>query len=218
VEKEQGTNGSDECKEDDVSVKNTPESVEDNLVEIGDAEELAEDGNVESIPTSGQDAADMPNRPEKGFFGQVVSRRHPLLIILVLLFAFFLAVAPLLFRYQKSAMTDALEIYQALCQKTTSDRITDDWMKSISGPDLLRLRSSDREAFFRSVQCVDLGQYKTALRPLKGRQFGANRAYVLSIHQGSDVVEAEKKGMPVINLFFPVVNEELKIDVMPVSR
>lgn len=202
----------------DSNVRNPRDEVDDGLVEIGNADELAEDGNADSIPTGGDVQPALPNHQEKGFFGQIVSRRHPVLIILVLLFAFFLAVAPLLFRYQKSAMTDALEMYQAICQGTGSGRITDDWMKSISGPDLLRLRSSDRDAFFKSIQCVDLGQYKTALRPLRGRQFGANRAYVLSIHQGKDVVEAEKAGLPVINIFFPIVNEELKIDVMPLAR
>jgi hypothetical protein len=205
-----------DCKEGDPIVKNQETADDEPLVEMGDVDSYVDEDQAEVSVTSESDREPEPP-PRKTFFGEIISKRHPLLIALMMLFAFGLAAGPLFFRYQKNAMSDALKIYKTACAGMQSGRITDDWMKSVSGPTLLRLKSADREVFFRGIQCVDMKQYKSALRPLEGRQFGPDRAYVLSIHQGKDVQDAEKKGLPVINLFFPMVDDTLKIDLMPVA-
>lgn len=197
-------------------VNNAESATDEPVVEMGDVGEYADiDQDATGIPITSKEERTIPNAPAKTFLGEIVNKRHPVLIAIVMLFAFFLAVAPLLFRYQKNAMTDALVIYKAVCDRTSSGRITDDWMKSISGPGLLMMTSEDRANFFERIECLPDGEYRSALRPVKGMQFGPKRAYVLSIHQSKDIKTAEKEGARIINLYFPMIDETLKIDVMP---
>lgn len=148
-------------------------------------------------------------------FGEIMGRRNPVLIALVLLVALFIAVAPLLFRYQRNSMSDALVVYDTACKYKDSGSLKMDWMRSVSGPGLASRDDVRVRSFFESIQCVSRKGYKTALRPVKGREDGPNRAFVLSIFKGGDIVEVEKSKVPVINVFFSVKNERLLIDDWP---
>jgi hypothetical protein len=148
-------------------------------------------------------------------FGEIVGRRNPVLIALVLLVALFIAVAPLLFRYQRNSMSDALVVYDTACKHKAAGSLKMDWMRSVSGPALAGRDDASVRSFFESIQCVSRKGYRTALRPVKGREDGPNRAFVLSIFKGGDIIEVEKAKLPVINVFFSVKNERLLIDDWP---
>ncbi len=148
-------------------------------------------------------------------FGEIVSKRHPILIALVMLFALFLAVAPFLFRYERNMMHEAVVVYTNVCEARENGRLTDDWLKSVSGPALLSTDSAGRAAFVNGMECLDAKSHSFALRLVAGHALGPNRAYVLSVFKGADIKKAEKSGAHVANFYFPMDGDRLVIDVMP---
>ncbi len=156
--------------------------------------------------------------PRRIAFGEVVSKRHPILIALVMIFALFLAVAPLLFRYERNALHEAVSVYTEICEARASGRITDDWLKGKVGPRLGSMDSTDRAAFIQNMECLNPSEYSFELRAVEGRALGKNRAYVLSVFKGPDVKKAEKAGAHVSNHYFPMIENRLVLDVMPTVR
>lgn len=173
------------------------------------------DGGLDGEPGDEHAPEAVPGKYRPPAFGEIVSKRHPVLIALVMLLALFLAVAPFLFRYERNVMHDAVVVYTDICKARESGRLTDDWLKSVSGPGLLSRTSDGRLAFVAGMECLAPEKHSFALRLVEGRALGPNRAYVLSVFKGADVKDVEKAGGHVANFFFPVIGDRLVIDEMP---
>jgi len=150
--------------------------------------------------------------------GEVVSRRHPVLIVVVLLFALLMAAVPFLIHLERNLGHEAFSVYTRICGSRASGRITDDWLKTMSGPTLLSKSSAERAAFVAGIECLPQQGRNFDLRLVKGRAFGRNRAYVLSVYFGDDVRDVEKADGHVANFFFPLIDGKLVIDEMPADR
>jgi len=191
-------------------------------------DDIEQDGDVDELPEELRDVADeiltdddepiVEPPPRRIAFGEVVSKRHPILIALVMIFALFLAVAPLLFRYERNALHEAVSVYTEICEARASGRITDDWLKGKVGPRLGSMDSTDRAAFIQNMECLNPSEYSFELRAVEGRALGKNRAYVLSVFKGPDVKKAEKAGAHVSNHYFPMIENRLVLDVMPTAH
>lgn len=210
-ENNDGPDADDALKTDDAdALAEDAELAEDS--ELAEAAELAEDIDR---PGDNLDPAS-PGRPQ--FIGQIVSKRHPVLIAIVMLCALFLAVGPLLYCRERNWAVEAVALYTKVCDARSSGRLSDDWLKSVSGPELLSMSSEDRLKYVAGLECLSVKTHNYALRAVDGRSIGPNRQYVLSLFKGANVREAEKTGAHVVNVFFPVVANRLVIDMMPVGR
>ncbi len=110
--------------------------------------------------------------------GEVVERRHPALVALVFGFAVFLAAVPFLFRYERSAYSEALALYDRACAALAADdfrRLEGIVSRRIASQgDLATVRSTSR------LTCVDRRAARATLERLD--EPGGGRAYVLTLH------------------------------------
>lgn len=217
---ETNDDGTERCDEQSGNTPDEPgkDAAVDGIDMDGDSNELPEELRdvADEIRTDDEQIPEQP--PRRIAFGEIVSKRHPILIALVMLFALFLAVAPLLFRYERNALHEAVSVYTAICEARESGRITDDWLKGKVGPRMGSMDSTDRAAFIRGMECLNPAEYSFELRAVEGRALGKNRAYVLSVFKGPDVKKAEKAGTNVSNHYFPMIDNRLVLDVMPTGQ
>lgn len=135
--------------------------------------------DAEAVGTSSSDTADVPER--RTFLGEIVQRRAWYLIVPVFFFALFLGAMPFFFRVERSPYTEALELHARICQAPATPASWADDL-SASGRDAL---ARAPETIVRALTCLDRAGYKTKLEPVRGRQFGADRAYVLTYMDAS---------------------------------
>lgn len=69
------------------------------------------------------DESDNPQRVQPLFIGELVKRRHPILIALVFAFALFLAAVPLLFKFERNPYSEALALYRKVCETIEAEDI-----------------------------------------------------------------------------------------------
>lgn len=162
-------------------------------------------------PTEGEDFAapdPVPTRPT--FLGEIVQRRAWYLIIPVLGFGFFLAAMPFFFSVERSPYSQALVLHARLCTAPTDP---DSWRDDLSeaGRAALDSRPDDLRA---ALVCLDRDRHKTKFEPVRGRQFGADRAFVLT-YMNADTPDPRKVGPedPVpLRMLFVVEADQVRWD------
>lgn len=114
--------------------------------------------------------------PRQPFLGEIVARRSWGLIVPVFFFALFLAAMPFFFSVVRSPYVAALELHERLC--ASSDRPAA-WADDLSAAG--RAALPDRpDDIARALTCLDRSRHKTKFEPVSRRQFGPDRAYVLT--------------------------------------
>jgi len=127
----------------------------------------------------GSGPAGLPER--RTFLGEVVQRRAWYLIVPVFFFALFLGAMPFFFGVERSPYAEALELHARICRSPGAPASWADDL-SVAGRDAL---ARAPETVARALTCLDRAHHKTKLEPVRGRQFGADRAYVLTYMEPS---------------------------------
>lgn len=130
--------------------------------------------DVDAEGTHATATADVPER--RTFLGELVQRRAWYLIVPVFFFALFLGAMPFFFGVERSPYVEALELHARICRAPGTPATWADDL-SAAGRDAL---ASAPETVSRALTCLDRARHKTKLEPVRGRQFGADRAYVLT--------------------------------------
>jgi len=155
-----------------------------------DAPRLDADGAAtpepEAAGSSQPDAADTPEPedaqleappPRMPFLGEIVHRRSWPLIAIVFLFGLFLAAVPFLFQAERSPFADALSLYDRICASGGKPSATDLSAASLAlDPDHLATALS-------ALPCVPRSDYRPRMDPVEGRQYGADRAFVVTLER-----------------------------------
>jgi hypothetical protein len=151
---------------DDVPTRDAPEA------------DAAEDGDLDSDAPQDDDPPVPAPRPR--FLGEIVQRRAWPLIAIVFVFGLFLAAVPFLFQVERSPFTAALTLYDRLCAPGASPSPAD---LSVAA----RALPPDRlSAALSAMPCVPRAQYRPRMDPVEGRQFGAERAFVVTLERRAD--------------------------------
>jgi hypothetical protein len=135
---------------------------------------------TEGPPDDGIDARDEESSPSHAprqpFLGEIVAHRSWWLILPVFFFALFLAAMPFFFSVERSPYRDALELHDRLCAHSDAPTA---WADDLSAAG--RAALADRpDALADALVCLDRSRHKTKFEPVARRQFGPNRAYVLT--------------------------------------
>ena len=135
---------------------------------------------TEGSPDAARGLADeeSPRAPaqRQPFLGEIVARRSWGLIVPVFFFALFLAAMPFFFSVERSPYVAALELHERLCAASDHPAA---WADDLSAAG--RAALADRpDAVVRALICLDRSRHKTKFEPVSRRQFGPDRAYVLT--------------------------------------
>lgn len=114
--------------------------------------------------------------PRQPFLGEIVAHRSWGLIIPVFFFALFLAAMPFFFSVERSPYRDALELHDRLCASSNAPTA---WADDLSAAGRAALAARP-DALADALVCLDRSRHKTKFEPVARRQFGPNRAYVLT--------------------------------------
>lgn len=118
--------------------------------------------------------------PRPRFLGEIVQRRAWPLIAIVFVFGLFLAAVPFLFQMERSPFTAALTLYDRLCAPGASPAPAD---LSVAA----RALPPDRlSAALSAMPCVPRARYRPRMDPVEGRQFGSERAFVVTLERLPD--------------------------------
>lgn len=115
--------------------------------------------------------------PRPTFLGEIVQRRSWPLLAIVFLFGLFLAAVPFLFQAERSPFTDALSLYDRLCAARPTPVPAD---LSAAARAMPATRIAEDLA---ALPCVNRADFLPRMDPVEGRQFGTNRAFVVTLER-----------------------------------
>lgn len=115
--------------------------------------------------------------PRPNFLGEIVHRRSWPLIAVVFVFGLFLALVPFLFQTERSPFSDALAMYDRVCASNGSPALTD---LSASARTLTPQELADA---LGTMPCVHRADYLPRMDPMEGRQYGTDRAFVVTMQR-----------------------------------
>ncbi len=115
--------------------------------------------------------------PRLPFLGEIVHRRSWPLIAIVFLFGLFLAAVPFLFQAERSPFADALSLYDRICASNGRPSATD-----LSAA-ALALDPGHLATALSALPCVPRSDYRPRMDPVQGRQYGADRAFVVTLER-----------------------------------
>jgi hypothetical protein len=139
--------------------------------------ELLKDGDELIDPL-----ADEPP-PEPTFVGQIVRRRSWPLIGLVFVFALLLAVAPLLYSFERNTYAEAISLYDRLCsarQEGDATTFREGLTRRAAG-----LNQAEIAFLMSRLDCVDRRPARPVLEPAKPEAGGGEDAYAFAIPASS---------------------------------
>lgn len=177
-------------------------------------------------PLDPDDALDTPDaegfaapdwvQPRPTFLGEIVQRRAWYLIVPVLAFGLFLAAMPFFFSVERSPYSEALVLHARLCAAPTAPNA---WRDDLSEAGRAALDSRPDE-LRNALVCLDRDRHKTKFEPVRGRQFGADRAFVLT-YMDADTPDPRKVGPedPVpLRMMFVVEADRIRWDPFGLPR
>lgn len=173
----------EEDRRDDVmNDEEVPENVEETFpgdgTATGDFAPLDDETGPEESAFLDDEAIDSESEepPRRTLMGEIVNRRSPLLIGIVFLFGIFLAVVPMLFFVEKSPYTHAL----LLVERLSTVRGDVGAVRTLLGPKGRVMTDANLVSALEKIPSVDRTERKSIFQPVEGRQYGPDRAYVLT--------------------------------------
>lgn len=177
---------------------------------------MSDDDRFDQDVPDGEADPEVAPQPAPTFIGEIVGRRSYVLIAIVAVFAIFLAVAPLLFPFQRSSWSEALLIHERLCASGGAlASVRDDL-----GPKALAYLPDRTAELWAQLRCLDRKAHQSKLEPVRGRQFGPDRAYVLTyLPEGvTDPRSVREDDPAAFRMLFIVQDDRLRWEPWPLSE